>query len=382
MKLKKYISPFHGLLDSFMRYPVVVFVLFYLCFHWSMATLGLVILMLLVQLLIHYIVRFFYDMRSLIQLQQFVRKHDTCTLKKIPVEQLLEEIGLKEETDLLLYRTKDFPYYGDVYQVVDRDARNPILQLTSFTFRHQRSVIIMKDNPEDSSLASRVKLLHEIGHWIYTDYRCWTVKAEAIISFVWINLLALLIVPPLWVQLVFFLVSFFWLMQNQLCEKYYKENRIAESIADAFAFSLLKDHEEIDLYEEYYMRYKTPEEKERMEYFKVWFRDPIDIENDSFFRNMVPPVIRAHILRNNAVNFFASVERLYTPPRLANVWLFVVLGLISYYAVSYPVYPSYMWIVVVSGVIAILLYTYIVIICTKSLSCQLYAHLNQRLVEE
>lgn len=355
MYKKMCLASLHGLLDEIMRYPLVVGGFFYLCFNCSFVSLLLFVVISIIQLLTSSLISRLYDARAALQLREITEKYKTCTFTKVPVEELLSEMNIKKKVDVLLYYKKGIPYYGDVFQVINNDPKNPVKQLISFPFCRERSVIITTDDPYNNSVIARFRLLHEIGHWLYVDYRCWIISKIAVFSFIAINLFAFLFVIQLWLLILIFLISLFWFFQNLQCERFYTVNKVAESISDAFAYHLT---EEKQIIHEYYRKYKFNEEQQRLDYFRKWFENPIDIENNHFFRKIIPSFMQSHILNNGAINFHSSVERLFIPPLLSNIWFFVVLVIQGWFAQPSP--SVYLWWILAGSIPIILIYRYIV----------------------
>lgn len=321
-----------GVLDAIMRHPCSVFISLVLVFHWSILNLGIALIVYFVDLFLHLIVARLYDLKFVMQLNELLKKHSECRFEKYSYEDIVGETDFKDDLDRILWPYDTTPSFGDIFLVSKNDPENEFRRMVSFPFRNFRAITLVTESPLNKSYANQFRLFHEIGHWVHADFRFWMSKSFTLISFLFLVVLGIQFIPNPWVLSLFFLIASWWLIQNYKLYEFTQQNKISETVADAFSLFVLRHYFNDQKSEKMFLQNKLPAERKKISFFQAWFEESLDMESVPLFKNCIPNKLKEKVLRNNSINFNSSLDRLVTPPAYANTLLFFVLIIGAYYA--------------------------------------------------
>ena len=345
-----------GVIDQIMRIPIFVFTIIVLSFNFNVINLLFCILVFFSSVLIHELVSLFYDARHIMNLSAFSQKHNDSSFTKYQYPDLPLDFSETQMDTMssIVYFSKSKMNLGFVCEQND----GKIMEHVSFPFYNFKPLVFLKSPMSHcKQIYQKYKVLHEIGHWCYFNYRCWVQNTTATLSFFLLISMSIFIIDSSFSLFILFVVAFFWLHQNRRCYNFCLTNEIAEVIADAFALWVLQKDEEIEVLYSYLKKY----EKQRydiMLYYKDWFESPVDIENDIFFQKFTPSKFKPRLLNNKVINFSSATEKLYIPPYRANsILLLCFIWTIAFSSIT--VSSNMLWAI---GIISVLLLFNVIIV--------------------
>ncbi len=319
----KFTAVVGGIIDVFMRFPLVPFSLTILLLYPSLKGLFLFILLSLICLLLRRFASLAYDIYQVQLLSKFVEKYKDSSYTLFEYSEL--PLGFSEEkvnimNSILCYSKPDMNL-GFVFAKNEGEQKEHV----SFPFYNKEPLVFLKSPVSvDMLIFDKFKILHEIGHWCYFDHRSRVQKITSVVSFVFLISISIFLVESRLSLFFLFLVGFVWCNLIRSNHDYYETNKISEVLADVFGLNVLQEDQDVEPLYSFLKKY-FPERYDEILFFKDWFEDPVDIENDKFFQKAIPSKWKHRILKNQIVNFSSAAEKFYVPPFRANTILLVCI---------------------------------------------------------
>lgn len=329
-----------GIIDQIMRFPVVIFVFVILLLYPSIKTLLLFLLSSFVCVFIQKLVSLQYDVKHVLLLTEFSEKHQGSSFTEYQYPEL--PLGLSEKQknmmNSIVYFSKLEMNLGFIYE----QNKGTIKEYVSFPFYNLRPFVFLHGSISNCKhIYQKYRLLHEVGHWCYFDYRCWGQNITSVMSFLFLISISIFVVVSPVALFFMFVVGFFWLHQNRRCYNYCVSNDISEVLADAFALWILQDDEDVDVIYSYIKEHEK-QRYDKILFYKDWFESPIDVENDKLFQKIIPLKLKSRLLDNRIINFSSATEKLYIPPYRANTLLLICIVCVVFWS-NVIVFSDLLW---------------------------------------
>ena len=340
MKVIKYyiLAPIHGLIDSMLKQPVLIFILLYTMFNLSYITLALLFAAVLFSSFFHMIIGYRNDRNTFISFNNFLDEYNNYTFIKIEPKDIFKKFG---NIDMAKQTLRAENFNIDVYVAQKNDFQGKrYTTFTSFPMQYNESVIVLPDFPDNLNEFQIFKFFHELGHLssIHIKMSNLNTYAFPMTFYLWF-MVALFVKSPVCIASTFF-ISAIWLYNYNSLSVYLlkSKNHNMEMVADFFAISHLYPHDKnesnkIVLYEKIKKTYK--EKIEEWDNMESWISGPVNIEDNKVIKATFKNSFIKRHLNNIKVNYDSFFDSWITPKPVINLTYLIMLICASYFSTSH-----------------------------------------------